>query len=212
MSWRGLVAVVTLLAAGIVGGFAIAEVLQSSPVTSGAPRPVTAESPSFPSNPREPLEADPPQEALRSNLPLRDVSVGTDNYKFVFPAPRGWSRLETSSNEVKYKKAGNPTNTYIMRVEQVVSQHEKIPDMVQERVDDLRRDEDRVRIPLGARTYDALEVSYVHDGYRRFALYTGSTSPVPTRAEAEIAVTGREVDLPGMRDLMTKIIRGIREG
>ena len=138
---------------------------------------------------------------MEVDLPLREVSVGTDNYRFVFPAPRGWSRLETSSNEVKYKKAQNPTNTYILRVEQVISQHEQIPDMVEARVQDLRRDEEQVHIPLGARTYDSLEVSYVHDGYRRFALYTWLDITRSGQAEAEIAITGREKDLPGMRDL-----------
>lgn len=210
MSWRGLVAVVALLAAGIVGGFATAAYLQSSPVTTGAPQPVTAASPSVPVDPPAPLREDPPQAPLETDLPLREVSVGTDNYKFVFPAPRGWSRSETSSNEVKYKRTGNPSNTYILRVEQVISQHEQIPDMVQERVDDLRRDEEQVRVLY--RTHDQLEVSYVHDGYRRFALYTWLDITLSGQAEAEIAITGREVDVPGLRDLMAKVIRGMQAG
>ena len=65
---------------------------------------------------------------------MREVSVGTRHRRFVFPAPRGWSRLGTLSNEVKYKVAGNPTNTYILRVEQVTSDHETIPDMVEDRI------------------------------------------------------------------------------
>jgi hypothetical protein len=208
MSWRGLVAVVALLAASIVGGFAMAAYLQSSPVTTGAPKPVTAASPSVPVDPPAPLREDPPQAAMETDLPLREVSVGTDNYKFVFPAPRGWSRSETSSNEVKYKKTGNPSNTYILRVEQVVSQHEQIPDILASRIDDLRSDEQMVDIQV--RTYDSLEFSYVHDGYRRFGLITWLDITRSGQAEAEIAITGREVDLPGMRDLMAKLIRGIR--
>ncbi|WP_310526151.1 hypothetical protein [Nocardioides sp.] len=210
MSWRGLVAVVALLAAGIVGGFAAAAFLQPSPATSGAPRPVAAASPSVPVDPPAPLRDDPPQEAMQSDLPLHDVSVGTDTYKFVFPAPRGWSRLETSSNEVKYKLADSPNNTYILRVEQVVSQHEQIPNILASRIDDLRRDEQQVDILL--RTYDSLEFSYVHDGYRRFGLITWLDLTRSGQAEAEIALTGREVDVPGMRDLMAKVIRGIRTG
>jgi hypothetical protein len=212
MSWRGLVAVVALLAAGIVGGFAAAAFLQSSPATTGAPEPVAATSPGFPVDPPTEIKADPPQEALAPDLPMREVSVGTDNFEFVFPAPRGWSRLETSSNEVKYKRAGNPSNTYVLRVEQVISQHEQIPDMVESRVEDLRRDEEQVHIPLGARTYDSLEVSYVHDGYRRYALYTWLDVTRSGQAEAEIAVTGRKRDVEGMRDLITKVIRGIHAG
>jgi len=210
MSWRGLVALVALLAAGIVGGYATAAFLQSSPVTTGAPTPVTAANPSVPVDPPAPLREDPPQEALEPDLPLREVSVGTDNYKFVFPAPRGWSRLETSSNEVKYKKAGNPSNTYLLRVEQVVSQHEQIPDILAARIDDLRRDEQHVEIT--SRTYDTLSFNYVHDGYKRYGIITWLDITRSGQAEAEIALTGREVDVPGMRDLMAKVIRGIHAG
>lgn len=210
MSWRGLVAVVALLAASIVGGYAAAAYLQSSPVTTGAPEPVTAASPRFPVDPPAPLREDPPQAPMETSLPLRQVSIGTDSYKFVFPAPRGWSRLETSSNEVKYKKVQNPNNTFLLRVEQVVSQHEQIPDILASRIDDLKRDEEDYKEIR--RTYDTLEFSYVHDGYRRFGIITWLDVNGTDQAEAEIAVTGREVDVPGMRELIAKVIRGIHAG
>ncbi|PUA81402.1 hypothetical protein [Nocardioides currus] len=206
MGWRGLGAVAALLAASVVVGFALAAALQSSPVTTGAPEPVVAVNPRFPVDPPTQLRDDPPQPALGRNLPLREVAVGTDNYKFVFLAPRGWSRLETSSNEVKYKKAQNPSNTYILRVEQVVSQHEQIPDILASRIVDLRRDEEQVKVIR--RTYDTLEFSYVHDGYRRFSIITWLDVTRSGQAEAEIAVTGREVDVPGMRDLIDDVIFG----
>ncbi len=210
MSWRGLVAVVTLLAAGIVGGFAIAELLQPSPATTGEPQPVTASDPSFPSDPRQALEDDPPQPALQGNLPMRQVSLGSEIDRIVFPAPRGWSRLGQLSNEVKYKKPNNPNYTYVMRVEQVTSDHESIPDSIINRIEDLRDDEEQVRILY--RTHDRLEVSYVHEGYRRFALYTWLDVRLSGQAEVEIAITGRSVDVPGMRDLMTRVIYGMDAG
>lgn len=205
---------VALVAAGIVGGFAAAAYLEPDPITTDVPSPVVAESPSVPVDPPPPLREDPSQPALETGLALRQVSVGTDNFKFVFPAPRGWSREETSSNEVKYKLESNPSNTYLLRLEQVVSQHETIPNMVATRIMELKRDEDdyaEIR-----RTYDSLEFSYVHDGYRRFGLITWlaltESAQDSGQAEAEIAVTGREVDVPGMRKLMTRVIRGIRTG
>lgn len=203
MSWRGLVAVVALLAAGIVGGFATAELLQSSPITTGAPQPVAAGSPSFPSNPRQPLEPDPPQEPLQTNLPMRDVSLGSGGDRIVFKAPRGWSRLGQLSNEVKYKKPNNPNYTYVMRVEQVTSDHEQIPFMIEDRIADLRRDETQVKVLY--RTHDQLEVSFVHENYKRFALYTWKDVRQSGQAEVEIAITGRSVDVQGMRDLMVKV-------
>ena len=210
MSWRGLVALVALLAAGIVGGFATAELLQTPPVTTGAPQPVTAESPSFPSNPRQRLEPDPPQPPLQPNLPMRDVSLGSGGDRIVFKAPRGWSRLGQLSNEVKYKLPNNPNYTYVMRVEQVTSDHEQIPFMVEDRIADLRRDETQVKVLY--RTYDQLEVSYVHENYRRFALYTWKDVRQSGQAEVEIAVTGRSVDDLGMRDLMARVVYWIDAG
>jgi hypothetical protein len=210
MSWRGLVALVALLAAGIVGGFATAELLQSSPVTTGEPEPVTAESPSFPSNPRQPLEPDPPQEPLQTNLPMRDVSLGSGGDRIVFKAPRGWSRLGQLSNEVKYKKPNNPNYTYVMRVEQVTSDHEQIATMIEDRIADLRDDETQVKVLY--RTHDQLEVSYVHENYRRYALYTWLDVRRSGQAEVEIAITGRSVDVPGMRELMARVWRGMEPG
>lgn len=208
MSWRGLVAIVALLATGIVGGFAAAAYLAPQPVTSGVPSPVTATSPSVPVDPPAPLRVDPTEPPLATDMALRDVSVGTDKYNFVFPAPVGWKRIDPSSNEVKYKEPGNPENTYVLRVEQVISQHETIPDILAERIEDLTQDEDdyeEIR-----RTYDSLEFSYVHDGYRRFGFITWMDLTQSGQAEAEVALMGRRVDVPGMRELMIRIIRGIR--
>ena len=213
MSWRGLVAVVTLLAAGIVGGFVIADQLRSSPVTSGAPEPVVASDPSIPVDPSSVLRDDPTEPPLGVNLPMSDVSVGTDAYSFVFPAPRGWTRIDTVSNEVKYKNANYPTNTYVLRVEQVTSDHETIPDILASRIDDLRRDEEQVNITK--RTYDTITFNYVHDGYKRYGIITWLDVTLSGQAEAEIAVTGRIVDVPGMEDLHAKVIdrrTGIRAG
>lgn len=210
MSWRGLVAVVALLAAGIVGGFATAELLQPSPITSGAPEPVVAESPSFPSNPRPRLQPDPPQAPLEPNVPLRQVSLGSEIDRVVFPAPRGWSRIGQLSNEVKYKLPNNPNYTYVLRVEQVTSDHETTAFMVEDRIADLRRDEEQVKVLY--RAIDQLDVSYVHDGYRRFAVYAWKDVRQSGQAEVEIAITGRKADVQGMRDLLLKVAYGMRAG
>ncbi len=211
MRWRGLVAVVTLLATGIVGGFALAAYLEPSPVVTGRPTPVAAAEPSFPVDPPMPMKPDPTEPPLGTGLPMREVSVGTPTSRFCFPAPADWVRIETVSNEVKYKLAGNPDNTFILRVEQVLSQHEQIPNMVKRAVEDMERDQEQVKIPLGHRTYDSLvNISYVYDGYRRFAFRTWLDVTNSGQAEAEIAITGRAVDVVGMEELMAKVIAGIR--
>ena len=210
MSWRGLVAVVALLTAGSVGGFALGTYLEATPVTTGIPDPVIAADPSIPVDPPAPLREDPASPPLPTGLPMRDVRVGTDADSFVFPAPQGWSRIDTSSNEVKYKQPGNPTNTYVLRVEQVTSDHEQIRDILAARIDELEREEEDVKILN--RTYDSIEFSYVNDGYHRFGIVYWLDINRSGQAEAEIAVTGRERDVPGMRELTIKVIRGIRAG
>ena len=210
MSWRELVAVVALLAAGIVGGFATAAYLQPDPVTTGAPEPVVAEDPSIPVEPPAPIQQDPTEPALQTGLSMRKVSVGSGNNEFVFPAPVGWRRVEPNSNEVKYKVPDNPGNTFVLRVEQVTSQDQTIPEIVLTQEDTMKREFEDYEL-LG-RTHDSLEFSYVYNGYRRFGFMTWLDISRSGQAEAEIAVTGREVDVPGMRELMTKVIRGIRAG
>lgn len=210
MGFRGLVVVGVLLATGIVGGFAAASYFGPSPITTGTPSPVTATNPSVPVDPPPPLREDPTEAPMKTDLPLRDVSVGTDTYQFVFPAPVGWQRNDTYANEVKYKVADNPSNTFVLRLEQVVSQHETIPDMVTARIADLKRDVDNYQEIK--RTYDSLEFSYVYDGYRRFGFITWLDLTRSGQAEAEIALTGRAVDVPGMQDLFPRVIDGIRAG
>jgi hypothetical protein len=210
MSLRGLVAIVALLAAGIVGGFATAAYLAPEFDATGIPSPVAAESPSIPGNPSAPLQEDPTEPPLPTGLEMVDVEVGSGRNAFVFPAPVEWSRAEPSSNEVKYKIPGYPGNTFVLRVEQVKSQHEPIPDIVEDTLAELDRDfED---FELIRRTYDSLEFSYLYEGYRRFGLLTWLDISRSGQAEAEIAVTGREKDLPGMRELIITVIRGIRAG
>ncbi|MCW2834835.1 MAG: hypothetical protein JWN68_2788 [Nocardioides sp.] len=208
MGLRGLVAIVALLAAGIVGGFVAASYLAADPDSTGIPTPVAAPSPSIPGNPTAALQDDPTEPALPTDLVMEDVMVGSGRNAFVFPAPVDWSRFESGSNEVKYKMSGYPGNTFVLRVEQVKSQHEAIPDIVEDTLAELDRDFDDFK--LTRRTYDSLEFNYLYEGYRRFGFLTWMDVSDSDQAEAEIAVTGREKDLTGMSELLAKVIRGIR--
>lgn len=199
---------VALVATGIVGGFATAAYLEPDPITSGAPRPVTAADPSVPTIPPTQVGPDPDEERLQTGLPMTQVSVGSGKNEFTFPAPVGWVRLEPSSNEVKYKLPGNSTNTFVLRVEQVKSQHETIPDILLQTKESLKREfEDYEDI---AQTHDSLQFSYVYNGFRRYGFLTWLDLTRSGQAEAEVAVTGRMVDVPGMSELITRVIRGMR--
>ncbi|HXH79931.1 hypothetical protein [Nocardioides sp.] len=212
MGLRGLVAIVALLAAGIVGGFAAAAMLAPEPDTTGIPSPVAGADPSAPGDPPVPLQEDPTEDALPTGLKMEDVKVGSGRNASYFPAPDGWSRSEPSSNEVKYKMPGYPGHTFVLRVEQVTSQHETIPDIVDRTLFELERDPDFEDFQRTKRTHDSLEFNYLFEGYRRFGIIVWLDISRSDQAEAEIAIMGREKDLPGMRDLIVKVIRGIRTG
>ena len=145
-----------------------------------------------------------------TGLETRTVRVGSGVNEFRFPAPLGWVREEPSSNEVVYRRPGGREAPYSLRVEQVVSQDETIPDILQRRIEELERDEDDVNYQ---QTFDTLTYDYVDDeGFRRFGITTWLSLSRSPEAEAEIALVGREVDAPGMRELITLVIRGMREG
>lgn len=208
MGWRGLVAVVVLLTVGIVGGVGLAAYVAPDPITTGAPTPVTAESPSIPAEPSVPLQDDPTDPPLPRGLEMVDVTVGSGANAFTFPAPVGWTRDESSSNEVVYTPPGTSENAFELRVEQVESQDQTIPDIVAARLAELERDEEAIS---HTQTYDSLSYDYVRDGYRRFGITYWLDLSRSGTAEAEIEVTGRQVDLPGMEELITRVIRGIRD-
>jgi hypothetical protein len=92
----------------------------------------------------------------------------------------------------------------------VTSDNQTTAEMVKEKLDELREDETQVKQSF--RSIDQLEVSYVHDNYRRFALYSWLYFGTSKDAEVEIAITGRKKDLPGIRELMTKVIVGMEPG
>lgn len=204
-------ALLPLLALGLLGGYAAARAADERPPSTGVAEPVVAASPSIPVDPRRTLRTDPRAPALPTGLELVEAFLGSDAYRMVVPVPRGWSQNINATNEKKWKNPGNPDNTYVLRVEQVVSQNDPIEDILSDRIVDLRAEE--VDVEILDRGVDSLEFTYVSSdqhlrhGFLKWLDLSGSGF-----AEVEVAITGREADVPGAAELIERVAAGIRLG
>jgi hypothetical protein len=126
------------------------------------------------------------------------------------PVPEGWSYFENSLNEWQWRPPDQPDFGYVLRVEQVLSNRRSIEGTLDRRLAELREDESNVEVI--AQTRDSLHFTFVtanhlRYGYLRWLDLTGSGN-----AQVEIAATGRQVDDPGMADLIARVGSGVRLG
>ncbi len=209
MDLRGSAAVAGLLVAGVVGGYAAAYALDVEPATPGAAVPIAARSPRLPVDPLPTVNAQPAVPALATDLPMRETRLGNAGFLLAHPVPVGWARISSSTNDVKWKKPKNPADTYILRVKRLVSREVTVDEMIENRIDELSDDKDRLHIE--ERTDNSLEYTYVSDGFPRHGFLVWLDVRATGFADVEIAVTGREVDAPGAGQLITRVASGMRQ-
>lgn len=207
---RGAALLALLLALGLVGGFGASWALGELPRGDGAPAPVVAASPSLPVDPVPDLLRDPDYPTLEPGTPLVPGRVGSGGFRMVLPVPQGWTFSENSLNEWQWRPPDQPAFGYVLRVEQVLSNRRSIDWTVDRRIDELREDESNLEVIT--ETGDSLHFSFVtsnhlRHGFLRWLDLTGSDN-----AQVEIAVTGREADVPGMRDLIARVAAGVELG
>jgi hypothetical protein len=209
VNWRGTAVLALLLAIGVAAGFGASWALRQNASGDGTAAPVRA-SPSLPVDPVPELLSDPTTPALEEGVPLVPQTVGVGDFRMTLPVPKGWTFSENSLNEWQWRPPGQPDFGYVLRVEQVLSNRRSIAWTLGRRIDELREDESNVEVL--DQTRDSLHFSFItsnhlRHGYLRWLDLTGSDN-----AQVEIAVTGREVDDPGMADLIARIGSGIRLG
>jgi hypothetical protein len=205
MRW-GIVALA--LALGLAGGYAVSAVVDDHPAAAGRAVPVVAASPSVPVDPPPELVADPDVPPLERDVETRPRKVGARNFAVTVPAPVGWTRSNSLGNESMWLRPGNPSFTYVLRVEVTTAEHRTLEAMVDRRIEDLFADEEDVRIL--DKGPDSLEFTYVQGKHLRHAFLTWLDLSGSGDAELEVALTGRAVDEPGMRDLLATIVAGAR--
>jgi hypothetical protein len=207
---RLVAALVLLVALGAAAGFGASWAFGENPAGQGPAAPVVASGPSLPVDPVPELLDDPGMPALAPSIPLERQSVGAGGFRMSVPVPQGWSFSENSLNEWQWRPPDQPDFGYVLRVEQVLSNRRSIAWTLDRRIDELREDESNLDVL--AETADSLHFSFVasnhlRHGFLRWLDLTGSDN-----AQVEIAVTGREDDVPGMRDLIARVAAGVELG
>jgi hypothetical protein len=123
--------------------------------------------------------------------------------------PDGWTMNRiVETNMWSFVKAGNPLNTYTLRVNYVRDENVSITAAKAGRKAALEEADENgglEEFTITAETPDAFEATYIAGGYLRVTMekwvsFDGS------HAYAEAAVTGRTVDEEGLRDLLTRTI------
>ncbi|HEX8780550.1 MAG TPA: hypothetical protein VF728_05225 [Nocardioides sp.] len=199
-----------LLAVGVVGGYAASGLVDDRPTASGPAVPVAA-SPDSPVDPPPVIAPDPDVPALETDLRTRLVEVGGGDFAVTVPVPVGWARTDTAATEAKWLVPGHPPHTYRLRVEVTSAEHTALADMVEERVEDLQSPRAALeQLTVLDQRSSSLEFTYVDDGYLRHALVTWVDLSRSGEAELEVALTGRERDVPGMQALTARIVAGAR--
>ncbi len=209
MEWRGPAVLVALLAIGAGGGYVASAQSRDGSIGSGVAAPVPAQAPEMPVEAPQPPVPDPTDPPLEPDIEMAPQKVGTGKFEITFPAPVGWSTNANASNEWKWKKPGTSNNTYVMRIEQINSQDITIQDAINIRIERLRAEQDDVVIvDRGAET---LEYTYrSNEGNARHSFMRWLDLDASGQADVEIVVHGREMDVPGTRDLIRRVAEGMQ--
>ena len=198
-----------LLALGGLLGYALGQALPVVAPADGDSTPVAAQ-PSVPGDPAVVIEPDPDNPPLPTELKLGRARLGEGRYLTEFPVPQGWVRTSDIANEAKWKMPDYPSNTYVLRVEQVLGQHETVDHILTSRISAL--EDTTWDFEIVEQTDNSLEFTYVSptDRHFRHAFLVWLDVSDEGFAEMEIALTGREVDAPGMRALLERVVAGTR--
>lgn len=205
----GVALVVALLALGSAIGVTAAS-LRAQPVASGGTAlPAAASSPSVPVDPPPSLLPDPEVAAMPVDLELERQELGALDFTESVVAPRGWLRTDIFSSEATWRIEDNPANTFVLRQEQVTQLHRMPSSLVESRINELESAVDDFTVIT--RDDDTLEFTYVSAGYLRHGLITWVDLGGSESADLEVALTGRERDIPGMTVLLERVAAGARD-
>lgn len=192
-----------LLALGVGGGYVASWALGGHPQAVGAAQPVTAASPSLPVDPVPELFADPSFDPLPTDLELVRQEVGRGDFRLSLEVPAGWRVSPNSLSEWQWRPPDFEPFGYYMRVEQVLSNRRSIDWTLDRRIDELNEDEAAVKVI--EQTDDSLHFSYVTSNHLRHGFLTWLDLTGSDNAQVEVAVTGREADVEGMADLISRV-------
>lgn len=226
MKVRVLVAVLVALLVGAGAGWAVAAAQDDETAASGPVQGEVAPVPASPSLPVAQVMPDPDDDPLATGLDLVPVTLtatvdGEGEGEDDEPAPAldlyvpdGWAEDFDGVATWKYTVPANSINAYQLRVEIVTGQGETVSGALRRRTAELGSAEAQgnmsdVRIEIDP-TGDGFSASLIDiGGYRRVSFERFYPGP-DGLAFATVAVSGREQDRGGMKDLIDRITRDIR--
>ncbi len=210
MGVRGTVLLLLLALAGAAAGWAYAEHDAAPVISRAVPSPLAAADPSIPFTPPEKTKPNSKLEPLSQQLPTHDEKLGkAKEGGVVVPIPNGWERVTfAGSVQARWSPPDAPPGSYVLRV-QVLDEARTVSQKAGVRAFELEDDPSVSDFELLGTTLDTVKASFILDGYRkltviRWVSFDGS------RADVEIAATGRLVDEPGMDALVAGIARDVR--
>jgi hypothetical protein len=209
MGMRGLGVALLLALVGLAGGYAVADLTRSEPVSVAVARPVPASAPSIPVDPPKEFAPDIDYPPLLPDLAYRRHRLGTAPFAWTYLAPRGWTATVESLDEIRWRPADEVlTGGYSLRVK-LSNEHKTRSAMVAQKIAAVQATYDDVEV-LG-RTEDELSFSYRDPGSDRQRFNTFRWFGVPGEDEAkfEMSVVGREVDRDGLEDLLERVSDGV---
>ncbi len=210
MGVRGTVLLLLLALAGAAAGWAYAEQISAPGISRAVPAPLAASDPAIPFTPPEKTRPNSKLEPLSQQLATHDEMLGKAKVGgVVVPIPDGWERVTFADGvEARWSPPGAPPGSYVLRV-QVLDEPRTLSQKVGVRAFELEDDPSVSDFELLGTTLDTVKASFILGGYRkltviRWVSFDGS------RADVEIAATGRLVDEPGMDALVARIARDVR--
>lgn len=208
MWWRALGVAVVLLAAGVAGGYAVADRTAEEPADSSTLEPVPGVSPAVPTPEVHPVLPDPAADPLEPDVPTHPVVLRLPHRGagVIAQVPDGW-RINPSGDTWTFAKEGNPTNTFGLRIQLLFGQRQSISVVKGARLAALEQAVEQgnmFELTVTDETEDAFQATYIDDDdyfrvtMERFRAFTSDMAYVV------VAATGRDEDLEGVRDLVSR--------
>jgi hypothetical protein len=233
MSVRGLVVALLCGVLGLAAGAAVAYAVQPGTTTVASPRPIAAESPSVPIDTptHEPYRRDIAWPRLQPGLPIPVThTIGNDLARWTYHVPQGWEAfwvcsvpatcppgtfLDTpmprkvidKATEVRFRPPGEPTpGGFSLRVRILENTLVDVHQIVGTKITGFRDSSAVADFNVIHRDQRSVYFDYRDEAsnYHRFNFFQWFAIPDQTNATLEMSVSGRRVDVPGLKSLFQR--------
>jgi hypothetical protein len=197
---------VVLAALGVGGGYAYAGLHASSPDGTGAGTPAAASGPAYPTTAQLDLLPDSDLPPLAEDVPLVPAKLGPPGTGITLMVPKGWERINATNGTVgaRWRIPGQVNGAYSVRVT-LVTTTQNPQAMVAGKIPQLQLDSHLTYLKFIEQTVNTLVFTYVYDDEYRIEQVDRYVTLTGGPADVEIATSGRLVDDPGMRALVSRM-------